>query len=85
VAALAAVVVVPGCVLLAFAARPLLAAGLGEEFRDAAPALRIVLAAAALAPLWALSTQLAAGARAARGGANGRRCGRGDVRRRRPR
>ena len=60
VAALAAVVVVPGCALLALAAEPLLVAGLGEEFRGAAPALRIALAAAALAPLWALATQLAA-------------------------
>ncbi len=60
VAALAALVAVPCCGALALAAEPLLAAGLGEEFRDAAPALRIALAAAALAPLWALSTQLAA-------------------------
>ena len=60
VAALAALVAVPCCAALALAAEPLLAAGLGEEFRDAAPALRIALAAAALAPLWALSTQLAA-------------------------
>ena len=59
VAALAALVVVPCCAALALVAEPLLAAGLGEEFRDAAPALRIALAAAALAPLWALSTQLA--------------------------
>lgn len=60
VATLAAMVVVPGCVLLALAAEPLLAAGLGEGFREAAQPLRIALAAAALAPLWALSTQLAA-------------------------
>jgi len=60
VAALAAVVVVPGCALLALAAEPLLVVGLGEEFRGAAAAMRIALAAAALAPLWALSTQLAA-------------------------
>ncbi len=60
VASLAGVVVVPGCALLALAAEPLLVAGLGQEFRGAAPALRIALAAAALAPLWALATQLAA-------------------------
>ena len=60
VAALAALVAVPCCGALALAAEPLLVAGLGEEFRAAAPALRIALAAAALAPLWALSTQLAA-------------------------
>ena len=58
--ALAALVVVPACALLALAAEPLLAFGLGDEFRDAAPPLRIALAAAALAPLWALATQLAA-------------------------
>jgi O-antigen/teichoic acid export membrane protein len=60
VAALAGLVAVPACALLALAAEPLLNAGLGEQFRDAAPALRIALAAAALAPLWALATQLAA-------------------------
>ena len=60
VAALAAAVAVPACALLALAAEPLLVAGLGEEFRPAAQPLRIALIAAALAPLWALSTQLAA-------------------------
>jgi O-antigen/teichoic acid export membrane protein len=60
VCALAAFAVVPACALLALAAEPLLAFGLGEEFRDAAQPLRIALAAAALAPLWALATQLAA-------------------------
>ncbi|HEV7806183.1 MAG TPA: hypothetical protein VGO80_10205 [Solirubrobacteraceae bacterium] len=60
VAGLAATVVVPGCALLALAAEPLLALGLGDEYRGAAQPLRIALAAAALAPLWALSTQLAA-------------------------
>lgn len=59
VAALAAIVVVPGCAVLALLAEPLLAAGLGDGFRDAATPLRIALGAAALAPLWALSTQLA--------------------------
>ena len=59
-ALLCAAVVVPLCGLLALAAEPLLAAALGEEFRDAAGALRIALAAAALAPLWALAGQLAA-------------------------
>ncbi len=59
VAGLAALLVVPACALLASAAEPLLVAGLGEDFRDAAPALRIALLAAALAPLWALTTQLA--------------------------
>jgi O-antigen/teichoic acid export membrane protein len=60
VAGLAAVVVVPACALVALAAEPLLALGVGDEYRDAAQPLRIALAAAALAPLWALSTQLAA-------------------------
>src|SRR5205085_9898749 len=60
VARSAALVVVPACAVLALAAEPLLAFGLGEEFRDAGDALRIALAASALAPLWALSTQLAA-------------------------
>ncbi len=59
-AVLCAAVVVPVCGLLAVAAAPLLAAVLGEDFRGAADALRIALAAAALAPLWALGTQLAA-------------------------
>ncbi len=59
-ALLCAVVVVPLCAVLALGAEPLLAAALGDEFRDAAGALRIALAAAALAPLWALATQLAA-------------------------
>ena len=59
-ALLCAGVVVPLCGLLALAAEPLLAAALGEEFRDAASALQIALAAAALAPLWALANQLAA-------------------------
>ncbi len=59
-AALCALVVVPACALLALAAEPLLAAALGEGFRDAAGALRIALGAAALAPLWALANQLAA-------------------------
>ncbi|MCA1684043.1 MAG: hypothetical protein LC708_02805, partial [Actinobacteria bacterium] len=53
-------VVVPACAVVALAAEPLLATALGEEFRDAAGALRIALAAAALAPLWALANQLAA-------------------------
>jgi O-antigen/teichoic acid export membrane protein len=52
--------VLPACALLALAAAPLLAAALGEEFRDAADVLRIALAAAVLAPLWTLATQLAA-------------------------
>jgi O-antigen/teichoic acid export membrane protein len=52
--------VLPICSLLAVAAEPLLAAALGEEVRLAADALRIALAAAALAPLWALANQLAA-------------------------
>jgi len=60
VAGMAAVVVVPACALLALLAELLLAAALGEDFRDAATPLRIALAAAALAPLWALATQLAA-------------------------
>ncbi len=59
VCALAAIAVVPACGLLALTAEPLLAFGLGDEFRDAARPLRIALAAAALAPLWALATQLA--------------------------
>lgn len=59
-AALCAAVVVPACALLALAAEPLLAAALGDGFRGAADALRIALAAAALAPLWALANQLAA-------------------------
>ena len=52
--------VLPICAVLAVAAEPLLAAALGEAFRPAAAALRIALAAAALAPLWALANQLAA-------------------------
>ncbi len=59
-AALCAAVVVPVCAGLALAAEPLLGAALGEGFRGAAGALRIALAAAALAPLWALAGQLAA-------------------------
>ena len=59
-AALCAAVVVPVCGLLAVAAQPLLAVTLGEDFRGAADALRIALAAAALAPAWALANQLAA-------------------------
>ncbi len=59
-AQLCAVAVLPGCALLALAAQPLLVAALGEGFRDAAPVLRVALAAAALAPLWVLGTQLAA-------------------------
>lgn len=59
-AALCAAVVVPACAVVALAAEPLLAAALGEDFRAAADALRIGLAAAALAPLWALGNQLAA-------------------------
>jgi len=59
-AALCAAVLVPVCALVALAAEPLLAAALGEGFRGAADALRIALAAAALAPLWALANQLAA-------------------------
>jgi O-antigen/teichoic acid export membrane protein len=59
-AVLCAAVVVPVCLALALAAEPLLAAALGEDFRGAANALRIGLAAAALAPLWALGNQLAA-------------------------
>jgi hypothetical protein len=54
------VVVVPACALLALTAEPLLATTLGQEFRAAAAPLRIALCAAALAPLWALATQLAA-------------------------
>ena len=60
VAGLAALVVVPACAGLAMAAEPILVAALGEDFRAAAPALRIALGAAALAPLWALGTQVAA-------------------------
>jgi O-antigen/teichoic acid export membrane protein len=59
-ARLAGVVVVPLCLCVALAAEPLLVFGLGEDFRDAAAPLRIALIGAALAPLWALSTQLAA-------------------------
>lgn len=59
VAGLCAAVVVPVCAVLALAAEPLLALALGDGFRDAADPLRIALAAAALAPLWALATQLA--------------------------
>jgi O-antigen/teichoic acid export membrane protein len=55
-----AAIVVPACVLGAAAAGPLLEAGLGEEFRGGADAMRLALAAAALAPLWALANQLAA-------------------------
>ena len=59
-AALCAAVVVPVCALVGVAAEALLTAALGEGFRGAAGALRIALAAAALAPLWALAGQLAA-------------------------
>lgn len=59
-AVLCAAAVVPACVLLALGAEPLLAAALGEGFRDGARALQIALAAAAVAPLWALGNQLAA-------------------------
>ena len=59
-AAICAAVVLPACALTAMAAEPLLVAGLGEAFRVGAPALQIGLAAAALAPLWALANQLAA-------------------------
>jgi O-antigen/teichoic acid export membrane protein len=59
-AGLCASVVVPACALLAVAAGPLLTFALGDGFRAAADPLRIALAAAALAPLWALATQLAA-------------------------
>ena len=52
--------VVPVCAVVALAAGPLLAAALGEAFRGGARALQITLAAAALAPLWALANQLAA-------------------------
>jgi O-antigen/teichoic acid export membrane protein len=52
--------VVPACAVVALAAEPLLAGMLGEEFRGGAGTLRIALAAAALAPLWALANQLAA-------------------------
>jgi len=55
-----ALAVVPACAVVALAAKPLLAGALGEEFRPGANALRIALAAAALAPLWALANQLAA-------------------------
>jgi O-antigen/teichoic acid export membrane protein len=60
VAGLCTAVVIPACAFLALAAEPLLTFALGESFRDAAEPLRIGLAAAALAPLWALATQLAA-------------------------
>ena len=60
VAGLSAVVVVPLCALLAVLAEPLLQFALGDGFRGAAQPLQIALAAAALAPLWALGTQLAA-------------------------
>ena len=60
VAALCAAVVVPACALLALFAEPLLGTALGNDFRGAAEPLRIALAAAALAPLWAWATQLAA-------------------------
>jgi O-antigen/teichoic acid export membrane protein len=60
VAVACGVVVLPACALLALVAEPLLAAVLGEEFRTAAAPLRIALGAAALAPLWAFATQLAA-------------------------
>jgi O-antigen/teichoic acid export membrane protein len=60
VAGVSGVVVVPACLVVALAAEPLLVFGVGEGFRDAAAPLRIALIAAALAPLWALSTQLAA-------------------------
>ena len=59
-AGICAVVVVPVCAAVAVAAEPLLAGALGEDFRDAADALRIALVAAALAPAWALGHQLAA-------------------------
>lgn len=59
-AAWCAVAVVPLCALVVLAAPPLLAAGLGDAYRDAAGPLRIALAAAALAPACALTTQLAA-------------------------
>jgi O-antigen/teichoic acid export membrane protein len=59
-AAWCACLVLPACAVLALAAEPLLAATLGEDFRGAAGALRIALAAAALAPLWSLANQLAA-------------------------
>lgn len=58
--ALCAGAVVPVCALLALAAESLLSAALGDDFRGAADALRIALAGAALAPLWALANQLAA-------------------------
>jgi lipopolysaccharide exporter len=60
VALVATAVVVPVCIVVAVAADRLLALTLGDPFRGAAPALRIALAAAALAPAWALSMQLAA-------------------------
>lgn len=60
VAALCAAVVVPACALLALFAEPLLGVALGDDFRPATDPLRIALAAAALAPLWAWATQLAA-------------------------
>ncbi len=55
-----AAVVVPGCLVVAVVAEPVLAAALGDEFRAAAEPLRIALGAAALAPLWALAVQIAA-------------------------
>lgn len=54
-----AAVALPVCVVVALTAEPLLGSALGEDFRAAAGALRIALAAAALAPLWALANQLA--------------------------
>jgi PST family polysaccharide transporter len=53
-------IVVPVCAVMALAAEPLLAVVLGEEFRASAGAMRLALAAGALAPLWALLNQLAA-------------------------
>jgi O-antigen/teichoic acid export membrane protein len=55
-----AAAVVPLCALIALAAEPLLSTALGVQFSGAADALRIALAAAAVAPLWALANQLAA-------------------------
>ncbi|HEV2776475.1 MAG TPA: hypothetical protein VGV90_12850, partial [Solirubrobacteraceae bacterium] len=59
-ALLCAAVVVPVCAVVAIAAEAVLAGALGEDFRGAADALRIALAAAALAPLWAFANQVAA-------------------------